>query len=136
MKQTRGDVKKRSNNGKQFLNVWGLYDCTIYMTLLENMKIWCKIKIIIYPLYPIGLVMPRLEEWLRCLLDWNPDTRGKDQTNGQIVVFSQLEKIIRQLPSDCARDFRDKTMADKLMMIHKNTLSVDQNQWLNFVHSN
>jgi len=37
----------------------------------------------------------RLEEWLRCLLEWNPETRGKHQINGQIVVFSQLEKIIR-----------------------------------------
>jgi len=38
----------------------------------------------------------RLEEWLRTLLDWRPETRGKDSTGEVVTVFTQLDNILRE----------------------------------------
>ena len=38
-----------------------------------------------------------LEDWLRSLLDWSPETRGRGgEGAGEITVFSQLNNILQQ----------------------------------------
>jgi len=37
----------------------------------------------------------KIEVWLRCLLDWRPDMRGKD-ANGKVIVFDQLQEILME----------------------------------------
>jgi len=37
----------------------------------------------------------KIEVWLRCLIDWRPDVRGKD-SNGKVIVFDQLQEILIQ----------------------------------------
>jgi len=37
----------------------------------------------------------KLEQWLRSLLDWRPETRGKD-ADENVIVFNQLNSILRE----------------------------------------
>jgi len=38
----------------------------------------------------------RLEEWLRTLLDWRAESRGKDSNTEVVTVFTQLDNILRE----------------------------------------
>ncbi|XP_023335610.1 inhibitor of nuclear factor kappa-B kinase subunit beta isoform X2 [Eurytemora carolleeae] len=50
----------------------------------------------------------RLEDWLRSLLDWSAERRGRD-THGNVVVFTQLNKILREKRLDVF-NLRNKTV--------------------------
>jgi hypothetical protein len=54
-----------------------------------------------------------LGDWLKLLLEWNPEVRGRERKDGPLLVYSRLEKLLstkvrrKHMPKKSVFDFLD-----------------------------